>query len=134
MVRPEILQRINNTHTKHYESWTIKEFKALPKFGRFEGEPEYPQTADCFVILPTRKRHNSGYRIVDVIVIKDDKPIGKFADMTDHFYITHYDESPKHWSIDWLPVSGLMRIWACGYDCMIRSPFSTFEIQTTKSK
>lgn len=118
-------------HSKSYEYWTREEFEALPNLGRFKGEPEYPPVADCFIIMPTENMHESGYRIVDIVVIKDEKPIGKFSGMTDHFYISTEDTT-RHWSMDWLPVSGFMRIWASGYDLKIVSPFSTFEINAIK--
>lgn len=123
---------MSNNHAKHYEMWTRKEFEALPELGRWKGETESPTEVDCLIIMPTRKLHDSGYRIIDIVVIKDEEPIGKFSNMTDVLQIVRSNETPRTWSMDWLRVSGLMRIWAAGYDCQIISPFSAFEISAIK--
>ena len=119
-------------HSKYYTQWTREEFEALPIYGNFVGDPNSyeEKEVDCFVVLPTEKFHDSGYRLIDVVVIKGDKPIGRFVDCADG--VNLICENARKWGLDWLPVSGLMRIWNCGGNCEVELPWSTFTIKTYK--
>ena len=128
---------MSTTHIKSYEQWTRKEFEALPELNR--ADFDYSQEIREFVILPTRKRHDSGYRIMDIVVVvmKDgfSIPIGRFADVTDSIQLGNQCRGTiGEWRMDCLPISGLMRFWCIkGTESRISSPYSTFEILVTKS-
>lgn len=119
-------------HSKHYEQWTRKEFEALPIFAKFADEPNpyEEREVDCFVVLPTEKFHDSGFRLIDVVVIKGDKPIGRFIECADGVHLIC--NNARKWGLDWLPVSGLMRIWNCDGNCEVTAIVSTFGIKTYK--
>lgn len=124
---------MSDTHTKSYEDWTRKEFEALPKIKI--SEYDYTTKIDAFVIIPTRKKHDSGFRIMDIVIVIDHKPIGRFTDMTDSIQLGNYlKDSNVLWAMDCLPTSGLIRFWAKYEDCFIISPYSTFEIQSENQK
>lgn len=122
-----------NDHAKSYENWTRKEFEALPKLDI--SEFDYTAKIDAFVIIPTRKKHDSGFRIMNIAPIINRKPIGRFADMTDSIQLGNYHKDTNVlWAMDCLPASGLIRYWAKYQDCFVISPYSTFEIHSEKQK
>ncbi len=123
---------MTDSHTKHYEIWTRKEFEALPELDKWDEVNGYYGEIDAFVLIPTRKRHESGYRIIDIVIIKDEKPIGRYADTTDSFQLKNYNNNPYAWHMDCLPTSGLIRVWASCRTSKIISPFSSFVIQPSK--
>ena len=100
---------------------TRKEFDAVPLRAWSEDVGEF----DSLVILPLRTRHDSGYRHMEFIACKDDAPIGRIAGGSDVVHIdgiggygkwesaTGLPKSipPHDWSIDCLPVSGLLRLF-----------------------
>lgn len=92
---------------KLYENWTRKEFKVLPRIdiSKFD---YYNTKVDAFVIIPTKKRHDSGFRIMDIVPVVNNDPLGRFADMTDSIQLGDLVEN-GHWGMDCLPVSGLIR-------------------------
>lgn len=123
---------MNDNHTKHYTNWTRKEFEALPELDKRDEVNGYYGEIDCFVLIPTRGYHESGYRIMDIVIIKDDKPIGRYADTTDSFQLKNCGNSPYAWHMDCLPNSGLIRVWASCHTSKILSPYSSFVIQSSK--
>ncbi len=71
---------------------------------------------DNVVIIPMNKLHDSGFRIMDFVLCKDEKPICRFSAGSD---VLHLDGiaglgqdavKPKAWRIDCLPKSGYLRI------------------------
>lgn len=56
---------------KTFERWTRKDFESLPDISELN---EKPEIADSLVILPTRRLHDSGYRIMHFAVIVNNKP------------------------------------------------------------
>jgi len=123
---------MNDSHTKHYEKWSRKEFEALPELDKWDEVNGYYGEIDCFVLIPTRKYHDSGFRIMDIVIVKDEKPIGRYADTSDSFQLVYRENPPYKWCMDCLSQSGLIRLWASEHTCKILSPFSTFEIQSSK--
>lgn len=117
-------------HIKHYEQWTRKEFESLPELDRWDDVNGYWGDVDCFILIPTCHYHDSGYRIMDVVVIKGDKPIGRYADMTDSIQLKCDSNAPTSWNMDCLPVSGLIRFWSSNRNSKIVSPFSSFMIES----
>lgn len=117
-------------HRKSYEQWTRKEFEALPELDRWDETNGYWGEVDCFVLIPTAHYHDSGFRIMDVVVIKDNKPIGRYADMSDHIQLNCDRNNPHSWNMDCLPVSGLVRFWSYNRNSRIASPYSSFVIES----
>ncbi len=123
-----------NPQNKHYTQWSRKDFESLPELDR--SDFDYTQDIREFVILPTRKRHDSGYRIMDIIpIVKGDTPLGRFAGMTDSIQLgsAPYRQFAE-WKMDCLNPSGLIRFWSIqGTESRIKYPYSTFEISVTES-
>ena len=60
---------------KNLTQWTVTEFRNLPKraFGEDIGK------FDSLVILPTRYKHDSGYRIMEFVAVKGETPIKRLG-------------------------------------------------------
>lgn len=122
---------------KTFERWTRKDFEALPDISELN---EKPEIVDSLVILPTRRLHDSGYRIMHFAVIVNNKPVCRMAGCTDVMKIggtcgwngkTSFDEissiTPVGWSIDCLATSGLLRLF-CDTRIRLTPPYSTFDV------
>jgi hypothetical protein len=83
---------------------------------------------DSLIILPTRRIHDSGYRCMDFVAVRDNMPVCRLSGCSD---VVHIDGiggyghrgfrdgmglpilvPPKMWSIDCLKVSGLLRLFS----------------------
>lgn len=119
---------------KTFERWTRKDFEALPDISELNDKPEI---VDSLVILPTRRMHDSGYRIMHFAAIVNNKPICRLAGCSDVIKIggiagyngksTLNQVVPIGWSIDCLATSGLLRLF-CDTRIRLTPPFSTFEV------
>lgn len=118
---------------KSFEWWTRKDFETLPDI---EELAVRPTEADSLVILPTRRMHDSGFRIMHFAVIVGGKPICRLAGCSDVMKIGGiggYNGNPCEphetvgWSIDCLKTSGLLRLF-CDNHIKLRPAFSTFEV------
>jgi len=104
---------------------TVKEFQALP----VRGWNDNVGTFTSLVILPTKRKHDSGYRCMDFVAVKDGKPIarlsgcsdvihidgiGGYGDWFERFGTTPDKVAPRSWSIDCLNRSGLLHLF-CSY-------------------
>lgn len=100
---------------------TRKEFEALE-------HRKWDEEIDCdsIIVLPMRRMHDSGYRCMDFVAVKDGEPICLLSGGSDVIHIdgiggygyrwVDRGELPKTvipsgWSIDCLPRSGLLRMW-----------------------
>ncbi len=131
---------------KHFTEWTRKEFETLPRadwHNREVGE------VDSLVILPTRRKHDSGYRCMGFVTIQKGKPTYIVSGCSDVIHLAgigghnvgHHNFDDKlltervrngicprvSWSIDCLPVSGLLRLF-CDKHLYIGQSLSSFEI------
>lgn len=102
-----------------------KEFEAVPELEHWSDTID---DFDSLVILPTKRKHDSGYRVMDFVVVKEGKAIVRISGCSDVLHIdgiggfgkwsadTGIPKSvvPKGWSIDCLPKSGLLRIFCNG--------------------
>jgi len=102
---------------------------------------------DSLIILPLKKRHDSGYRCLDFVAVKNDEPICLLSGCSDVVHIEGvggfgYDwrykyptcphlVPPTQWSIDCLPVSGLLRLF-CRGKIRVGTASSSFEIYQIK--
>ena len=122
------------------DEMTRKDFDKLPLIKRFNEEIIY----DALIILPTRIIHDSGYRCMDFIAVRENKPICRLSGCSDVINIEgiggfgkdgseKYHACPKMippiaWSIDCLPKSGLLRIWPSNRNMVDGGSLSSFEI------
>lgn len=119
---------------KHWAQWKRSQFEELP----FRNWDEVIQGVTGFVILPRKTRHDSGYRQMDVVPIKDDKPLCRCGGCSDVLHLggiggynSMYEKPnkrPYDFSIDCLPVSGLLRVFMNHYTMTIGVDISSLEI------
>jgi hypothetical protein len=128
--------------------WTKRQLRRLPSRGWNEDIGEF----DSLVILPTKRMHDSGFRIMDFVAVKDNKPICKLSGCSDVLHIDGIGGygnwnlgkripksiPPKGWSIDCLERSGLLRLFSDG-ELTVGAALSSFEIfskerETLKTK
>ena len=88
---------------------TRKQFEALPYLDEFEDHDVRDIDVDSIVLLPSRKHHDSGYNVYEVVVCNGWKAIGKCYGY-DTFSI-YMDSTFSRVGIDCLRGSGLMRIF-----------------------
>lgn len=129
---------------KHYNEWTRKEFEALPRPNCFTNQ-EIGEV-DCLIILPQKHRHDSGYRCMSFVTIQNNKPTYIISGCSDVIHLggiggyncqkagailsermTTKKIPIIEWSMDCLPVSGLLRIF-CNKKIYIGASLSSFEI------
>ena len=130
---------------KHFTEWTRKEFEALP---RADWKNDVGEVSGL-IILPTRYKHSSGFRCMEFVTIQKGKPTYKVSGCSDVIHLAgigghniggrKFDEKllinridtntcPRvSWSIDCLPVSGLLRLFCDKYLYIGRS-LSSFEV------
>jgi hypothetical protein len=118
---------------------TRKQFEAVPKREKWSEHI----TCDCIVIMPTKKMHDSGYRMIDFVAIKDGKPLMRLSGCSDVLHIDGIGGSGytreyskfverKAWSIDCLRKSGLLRMWVSDYNLVCGGSLSSFELWAVK--
>ncbi|MCL2480154.1 MAG: hypothetical protein FWF38_00430 [Spirochaetaceae bacterium] len=103
-----------------------KDFENLPYRKRWNEDIK----RDSVVILPLRKTHDSGYRVMDFVAVKKMIPICKCSGYSDVLHIGGISTvlNNNAWSIDCLPKSGLIRIFCRGKDIEIGMALSSIEI------
>ena len=115
------------------------DFKDIPRFDWKQTEIEF----DDLVIIPTARKHDSGYRCMEYCAVKNGEPIGVFGGYSDVMHLdgiggygkwkntipTTFDR--KAWSIDCLPC-GYLHLWCSGYKMKASGCLSDFEIYTEK--
>jgi len=109
---------------KHINNMTRKELLEVPARGDYRESTK----CDSFVIIPTGKKHESGYgKMVVIACDTNGFPICKVTDFSDVLQLLNYDRySDKHihpsspvqqdeivyrWRIDCLPESKQIHIW-----------------------
>lgn len=120
---------------------TRKQFEALP----YREHWDKHITCDCIVIMPTKRLHDSGYRMMDFVAVKDGKPLMRLSGCSDAIHIdgiggSGYERNivysnltvKKAWSIDCLRKSGLLRMWVSGYNLICGGSLSSFELWAVK--
>ena len=116
-----------------------KDFQSLPYREWNEDVGEF----DSLVILPTKRKHDSGYRVMDCIAVREGKAFCKLTGCSDAIHIDgiggygkdwvyKYKGCPKmvpsaDWNIDCLPKSGLLNLW-CRKKLTAGDALSSFEI------
>jgi hypothetical protein len=104
---------------------TRKEFEALP-------QKKWDETLEgvrSIIILPKRTKHDSGYRNMSFVACdKENQPICLFGGISDVLWA----RNAKYFSIDCLPKSGLLRVFANGHTFTIHSDLSTCEVECVR--
>jgi hypothetical protein len=124
-----------------YYDMTRKQFEAVPDREKWDEHI----ICDCIVIMPTKKMHGSGYRMMDFVAIKDGKPLMRLSGCSDVIHIDGIGGSGykkvysdlverRSWSIDCLNKSGLLRMFVSDCDLVCGGSLSSFEIWAVKSK
>lgn len=122
---------------KEVKDLTLAEFMDLPARAWSE-EVE----CDAIIILPTQQEHDSGYMCMDFVAIKDNEAVCRLSGHSDVIHVngiggfgvwspqTGIPSSlpPVAWSIDCLPTSGLLRLWASGWKLKCGPALSSFEL------
>jgi hypothetical protein len=120
---------------KPVDDWTRKDFESLPVRKWNEDVGEF----DNLVILPTRRLHDSGFRCMDFVAVRGSEPLCRLSGCSDVIHIDGiggFGEwhgtvpkliPPKHWSIDCLKKSGLLRIF-CNKKLKAGEALSSFEL------
>ena len=121
---------------KHFSDWTQEELKALP----FRGDYDTPVECDSLIILPTRRKHSSGFRCMDFVAVKGNTPICRVSGYSDVLHIDGIGGigiwkgsipdliKAKGWSIDCLQKSGLLRLFSAKYKLIVGNALSSMEI------
>lgn len=116
---------------KHFTRWTRKEFDVVP----WREQWGAPVECQGLVLLPLRKMHESGYRLVDAVAIKDGKPLCRVSGCSDVIHLDgigggllgQIDLSAGGWNLDCLPVSGLFHLF--GPKCItVKAALSSLEV------
>ena len=138
-----------NIIIKDITQYTVNEFRALPKrkFGEDIGK------FDSLIILPTRRKHDSGYRCMEFVAVKGEIPICRMGGGSDVIHLLGIDgyncqrnEDYKKLfvrrttnvtfnaslRIDCLPC-GLLRIF-CHYQLKAGMDLSSFELYVDETK
>jgi len=119
---------------------TRKDFESLPYRKRND-----MIICDSIVILPTRRKHDSGFRCMDFVAVVRNEPKCLLSGMSDVLHLDGIGGNgfnwlkkygkvpevipPSGWSIDCLPKSGLLRVFALnGHKIICGSALSSFEI------
>ena len=126
---------------KDITEMTRKEFEELKHRGWDE-----EIICDSIIILPGRSRdlHDSGFRSMDFVAVKDSKPICLLSGCSDVIHIDGIGGSgfreesffnDAAWSIDCLPKSGLLRLWSTKTKTLKPGPsLSSFDIIAIREK
>lgn len=119
---------------KHWTQWKRSQFEELPH----RKWDEVIEGVTGFVILPRKTHHDSGYRQMDIVPIKDDKPFCRCGGCSDVLHLggiggynKMYENTkvfPYDFNIDCLPVSGLLRVFMNNYTMTIGVDISSLEI------
>jgi hypothetical protein len=128
---------------KTIETMTRAEFEALPNrewdkdIGPF----------DSLVILPSKRKHDSGYRCMDFVAVVGNKAVCRLSGCSDvihldgiggwgknrikdkQFFVKGGMVQGKGWQMDCLPKSGLLRVFCCQYNKLTAGmALSSFEV------
>lgn len=120
---------------KTFENWTRKELEALPKRGWNQDIGKFER----LIILPTKRLHDSGFRQMDLVAVKDNIPFIRLSGCSDvihidgigGFSIQEKMFSLGGWCIDCLRVSGLLCLFNDN-SIKVGPTLSSFEVFKSK--
>lgn len=116
------------------------DFKTIP---RIPWNNDKDIKFNCLVIIPTNRKHDSGYKCMEYCAVKDGEPVGIFGGSSDVLHLdgiggygkwttaipNKFDR--KSWNIDCLPC-GYLRLWCNDYILLANGCLSDFEIYTER--
>ena len=91
---------------------------------------EYIDLIDYLVLLPQKKRHDSGYRIMNYVAFRDGKPICMIGGGSDSIRMENIDHGD--FGIDCLGKSGLFRLFPMEGKIKVGVDVSSFCISIVK--
>lgn len=113
-----------------------KDFETIPHREKFDADVgEF----DSLVIIPLRRKHDSGWMCMDFVACRNGEPICKLSGRSDVIHIDGiggYGQwrgyftttvQAKSWNIDCLPC-GYLRLWCSGHNLKAGAALSSFEI------
>lgn len=117
---------------------TLQELKGVRKRGHFEDIGEF----DSLIILPTNELHDSGYRAMEFVAVKDGIPLCRLSGFSDALHVqgilgtgvpelrpsSHQIKNASQWTIDCLAESGLLRLFCRFQKLSAGDDQSSFEI------
>ena len=105
------------------------------EFTEFPVDNSYTGKFRSIVVVPRDTKHDSGYRMMDFVLVADgDVPICRVTGGSDVIHLggvlamAGKNGSASPWSIDCLPTSGLLRVFAPYHELSIGLPMSSFEV------
>jgi hypothetical protein len=116
-----LTDKVKSRHVNRLYRW---QFRLIPRLTTTQAEVE----CSSFVILPSRRMHDSGYRCMGFVLVDPEaRPMGLVSGYSD---VIHFDGiggfgyrwlerfgrcpdvlPPIEWTIDCLPRSGLLRVF-----------------------
>lgn len=127
------------------EDMTRKDFDKVPHKDSFKKDIG---DFDSLIILPLRAKHDSGFRCMDFVAAKKNKPICRLSGCSDivhlngiggygYNWLEKYNAVPNKvdtiaWNIDCLPKSGLLRLFTWKKKLIAGDALSSFEIYEGK--
>ena len=122
---------------RNYTHWYKWQFLSLPYRSSFNSKED---NISSIVIISMKYLHDSGFKCMDFVAIREDKPVCRLSGSADVINLDGIGGlgkdwlcknstlvSPKDWSIDSLPTSGLLRIFFSGY-LVAGADLSNFEL------
>ena len=124
---------------------SVRDFDMVPH-RRFDEDLVF----DSMVILPGggKKLHDSGYRCMDFVAVRDGRPICRLSGCSDALHIdgiggarfldrrqgADSSKVPGNWSMDCLPESGLLHLWSMDTKMTCGQALSSFEVFAVKKE
>jgi hypothetical protein len=113
---------------KNIEEMTRKEFEELPLRGWDEDIGKF----DSLIILPTKRKHDSGFGAMDFVACKGTLPICRLSGCSDVIHLggmlNREHLSDYSWSIDCIYKSKLLRIFYHRHELSVGPAISSFEV------
>lgn len=126
---------------RNLNDMTRAEFEILPFRTKWDSEEEL---FDSLIILPGRDIHDSGYRCMDFVGIRDGKPICRLTGCSDvvhiegiggfgYKWLEKYGKCPEKvdvvgWNFDCLRKSGLLRMFSGSHQVKVGCALSSFDV------
>lgn len=111
---------------------SLKDFKNLP----YKKDNKIIGKFDAIVILPTRKKHDSGYGCMEFVIVKNNIPLFRISGISDVIHIDGIGGMKNigfpAWSMDLLFKSKLIRLWNSKGNLFCNEiPLSSFEVYSS---
>lgn len=131
---------MNQETIKTVGDMSRKEIESVPYKDSNEDIGEFT----ALIILPLRKLHDSGYRLMDFVAVRNGIPLKRLSGCSDVLHINGIGGDGEYtgrfnpmvpavgWSMDCLPKSGLLQLFSDGVLTVSGYALSSFEIYSKK--